>query len=40
MNIIFIEQLCIITTIEVYPWKILQNLILDIEMGCDNNKAG
>ncbi|WWP01676.1 MAG: bifunctional dihydroneopterin aldolase/7,8-dihydroneopterin epimerase [Candidatus Dasytiphilus stammeri] len=42
MDIIFIEQLCIITTIGVYQWeqKVPQKLILDIEMGWNHNKPG
>ncbi|WWO97888.1 MAG: bifunctional dihydroneopterin aldolase/7,8-dihydroneopterin epimerase [Candidatus Dasytiphilus stammeri] len=42
MDIIFIEQLCILTTIGVYKWeqKFPQKLILDIEMAWDHHKAG
>ncbi|WWP00895.1 MAG: bifunctional dihydroneopterin aldolase/7,8-dihydroneopterin epimerase [Candidatus Dasytiphilus stammeri] len=42
MDIIFIEQLCIITTIGVYKWEqnFPQKLIFDIEMGWDHHKAG
>ncbi|WWO99201.1 MAG: bifunctional dihydroneopterin aldolase/7,8-dihydroneopterin epimerase [Candidatus Dasytiphilus stammeri] len=42
MDIIFIEQLCIITTIGIYKWeqKIKQKLILDIEMEWNHHKPG
>ncbi len=41
MDIVFIEQLSVITTIGVYDWEqtIEQKLIFDIEMGWDNRKA-
>ncbi|HBO23200.1 MULTISPECIES: bifunctional dihydroneopterin aldolase/7,8-dihydroneopterin epimerase [unclassified Providencia] len=41
MDIVFIEQLSIITTIGVYDWEqdIEQKLVLDIEMGWDNKRA-
>ncbi|AWH88311.1 bifunctional dihydroneopterin aldolase/7,8-dihydroneopterin epimerase [Limnobaculum parvum] len=41
MDIVFIEQLSVITTIGVYDWEqtIRQKLIFDIEMGWDNRKA-
>lgn len=41
MDIIFIEQLTVITTIGVYDWEqtIDQKLIFDIEMAWDNQKA-
>lgn len=41
MDIIFIEQLCVMTTIGVYDWeqRIRQKLIFDIEMEWDNRKA-
>lgn len=41
MDIVFIEQLAVITTIGVYDWEqtIRQRLVLDIEMGWDNRKA-
>ncbi|MBK5071649.1 bifunctional dihydroneopterin aldolase/7,8-dihydroneopterin epimerase [Budviciaceae bacterium CWB-B4] len=41
MDIVFIEQLSVITTIGVYDWEqtIKQKLIFDIEMGWDNRKA-
>ncbi|AKJ43173.1 bifunctional dihydroneopterin aldolase/7,8-dihydroneopterin epimerase [Pragia fontium] len=41
MDIVFIEQLNVITTIGVYDWEqtIRQRLIFDIEMGWDNRKA-
>lgn len=41
MDIIFIEQLSIITTIGVYAWeqKIQQKLVLDIEIGFKKCKA-
>ncbi len=40
MDIIFIEELTVITTIGVYDWEknIHQKLIFDIEMGFDNRK--
>lgn len=42
MDIVFIEQLEVITTIGVYDWEqeIKQKLILDIEMAHDNRPAG
>ncbi|ENR5390738.1 TPA: bifunctional dihydroneopterin aldolase/7,8-dihydroneopterin epimerase [Providencia rettgeri] len=41
MDIVFIEQLSVITTIGVYDWEqgIEQKLVLDIEMGWDNKQA-
>ncbi|MGP1958568.1 MAG: bifunctional dihydroneopterin aldolase/7,8-dihydroneopterin epimerase [Arsenophonus sp. NC-CH8-MAG3] len=41
MDIIFIEQLSVLTTIGVYDWEqtIQQKLLLDIEMGWDNQRA-
>ncbi|BBG59948.1 Dihydroneopterin aldolase [Providencia rustigianii] len=41
MDIVFIEQLSVITTIGVYDWeqKIEQKLVLDIEMGWNNKPA-
>ena len=41
MDIVFIEQLSVITTIGVYDWEqtIEQNLVFDIEMGWDNRKS-
>lgn len=41
MDIVFIEQLSVITTIGVYDWEqdIEQKLLLDIEMGWDNKQA-
>ncbi|KPD04431.1 bifunctional dihydroneopterin aldolase/7,8-dihydroneopterin epimerase [Moellerella wisconsensis] len=41
MDIVFIEQLSIITTIGVYDWEqtIEQKLVFDIEMGWDNKRA-
>lgn len=41
MDIVFIEQLSVITTIGVYDWEqtIKQKLVFDIEMGWDNQKA-
>lgn len=41
MDIVFIEQLTVITTIGVYDWeqKIQQKLIFDIEMAWDNQPA-
>lgn len=41
MDIIFIEELTIITTIGVYDWEqnIRQKLVFDIEMAWDNKKA-
>lgn len=41
MDIVFIEQLSVITTIGVYDWEqdIEQKLVLDIEMGWDNKRA-
>lgn len=42
MDIVFIEQLTVITTIGVYDWEqtIDQKLIFDIEMAWDNRPAG
>ena len=42
MDIVFIEQLEIVTTIGVYDWEqqIKQKLILDIEIAHDNQGAG
>ncbi|RLM24227.1 dihydroneopterin aldolase [Brenneria alni] len=41
MDIVFIEELTVITTIGVYDWEqtIGQKLVLDIEMGWDNRQA-
>ena len=41
MDIVFIEQLSVITTIGVYDWEqtIAQKLVFDIEMGWDNRKS-
>ncbi|MCU6385026.1 bifunctional dihydroneopterin aldolase/7,8-dihydroneopterin epimerase [Enterobacter quasiroggenkampii] len=41
MDIVFIEQLSVITTIGVYDWEqtIKQKLVFDIEMGWDNRKS-
>ncbi|WP_218727541.1 bifunctional dihydroneopterin aldolase/7,8-dihydroneopterin epimerase [Enterobacter chuandaensis] len=41
MDIVFIEQLSVITTIGVYDWEqtIEQKLVFDIEMGWDNLKS-
>ena len=41
MDIVFIEQLSVITTIGVYDWEqtIEQKLGFDIEMGWDNRKS-
>lgn len=41
MDIIFIEELTIITTIGVYDWEqnIRQKLVFDVEMAWDNKKA-
>ncbi|NIL27656.1 bifunctional dihydroneopterin aldolase/7,8-dihydroneopterin epimerase [Yersinia massiliensis] len=41
MDIVFIEELSVITTIGVYDWEqtIEQKLVFDIEMGWDNRKA-
>ncbi|EMN4128995.1 MULTISPECIES: bifunctional dihydroneopterin aldolase/7,8-dihydroneopterin epimerase [Providencia] len=41
MDIVFIEQLSVITTIGIYDWEqeIEQKLVLDIEMGWDNKRA-
>ncbi|EHM49207.1 bifunctional dihydroneopterin aldolase/7,8-dihydroneopterin epimerase [Yokenella regensburgei] len=41
MDIVFIEQLSVITTIGVYDWEqtIEQKLVFDIEMAWDNQKA-
>ncbi|WCE29316.1 dihydroneopterin aldolase [Vibrio sp. SCSIO 43137] len=42
LDIVFIEQLEVITTIGVYDWEqeIKQKLVLDIEMAHDNAPAG
>ncbi|VAY02197.1 Dihydroneopterin aldolase [Arsenophonus endosymbiont of Aleurodicus dispersus] len=41
MDIVFIERLLVFTTIGVYDWEqtIQQKLLLDIEIGCDNQRA-
>lgn len=41
MDIVFIEQLSVITTIGVYDWEqtIEQKLVFDIEMAWDNRRA-
>ena len=41
MDIVFIEELTVITTIGVYDWEqtIQQKLVFDIEMGWDNRKS-
>ncbi len=41
MDIVFIEQLSVITTIGVYDWEqtIEQKLVFDIEIAWDNRKA-
>lgn len=41
MDIVFIEELTVITTIGVYDWEqtIAQKLVFDIEMGWDNRRA-
>jgi len=41
MDIVFIEQLTVITTIGVYDWEqtISQKLVFDIEMAWDNRAA-
>ncbi|QKJ88725.1 bifunctional dihydroneopterin aldolase/7,8-dihydroneopterin epimerase [Paramixta manurensis] len=41
MDIVFIEQLTVITTIGVYDWEqtIQQKLVFDVEMAWDNQKA-
>ncbi|WP_350305426.1 bifunctional dihydroneopterin aldolase/7,8-dihydroneopterin epimerase [Photorhabdus viridis] len=41
MDIVFIEELAVITTIGVYGWEqtIKQKLVFDIEMGWDNKRA-
>ncbi|MGB7803349.1 bifunctional dihydroneopterin aldolase/7,8-dihydroneopterin epimerase [Buttiauxella sp.] len=41
MDIVFIEQLTVITTIGVYDWEqtISQKLVFDIEMAWDNRQA-
>ncbi|AOM42257.1 bifunctional dihydroneopterin aldolase/7,8-dihydroneopterin epimerase [Xenorhabdus hominickii] len=41
MDIVFIEELTVITTIGVYDWEqaIKQKLVFDIEMGWDNQRA-
>lgn len=41
MDIVFIEQLSVITTIGVYDWEqtIQQKLIFDVELAWDNRKA-
>ncbi|NRN28008.1 bifunctional dihydroneopterin aldolase/7,8-dihydroneopterin epimerase [Photorhabdus heterorhabditis subsp. aluminescens] len=41
MDIVFIEELVVITTIGVYDWEqtVEQKLVFDIEMGWDNKRA-
>ncbi|MEC5344463.1 bifunctional dihydroneopterin aldolase/7,8-dihydroneopterin epimerase [Brenneria populi] len=41
MDIVFIEELTVVTTIGVYDWEqtIRQKLVFDIEMGWDNRRA-
>ncbi|WP_147199893.1 bifunctional dihydroneopterin aldolase/7,8-dihydroneopterin epimerase [Pantoea sp. MBD-2R] len=41
MDIVFIEQLSVITTIGVYDWEqtISQKLVFDVEMAWDNRRA-
>lgn len=41
MDVVFIEELTVITTIGVFDWEqtIAQKLVLDIEMGWDNRRA-
>ncbi|WP_264272477.1 bifunctional dihydroneopterin aldolase/7,8-dihydroneopterin epimerase [Duffyella gerundensis] len=41
MDIVFIEQLTVYTTIGVYEWEqnIQQKLVFDVEMAWDNSKA-
>lgn len=41
MDIVFIEELAVTTTIGVYDWEqtIKQKLVFDIEMGWDNKRA-
>ncbi|WLS79539.1 bifunctional dihydroneopterin aldolase/7,8-dihydroneopterin epimerase [Erwinia pyri] len=41
MDIVFIEQLSVITTIGVYEWEqtIQQKLVFDVEMAWDNRQA-
>nr|WP_154324498.1 bifunctional dihydroneopterin aldolase/7,8-dihydroneopterin epimerase [Pantoea sp. 201603H] len=41
MDIVFIEQLAVVTTIGVYDWEqtIQQKLVFDVEMAWDNRKA-
>lgn len=41
MDIVFIEELNVITTIGIYDWEqtIQQKLVFDIEMGWDNRRA-
>lgn len=41
MDIVFIEQLSVITTIGVYDWEqtIQQKLVFDVEMAWDNRQA-
>ena len=41
MDIVFIEQLSVITTIGVYDWEqtIQQKLVFDVEMARDNRRA-
>ncbi|WP_130831853.1 bifunctional dihydroneopterin aldolase/7,8-dihydroneopterin epimerase [[Erwinia] mediterraneensis] len=41
MDIVFIEQLTVFTTIGVYDWEqgIQQKLVLDVEMAWDNRQA-
>ncbi|KAA8997713.1 bifunctional dihydroneopterin aldolase/7,8-dihydroneopterin epimerase [Affinibrenneria salicis] len=41
MDIVFIEELAVITTIGVYDWEqtIEQKLVFDLELGWDNRRA-
>ncbi len=41
IDIVFIEELVVVTTIGVYDWEqtIKQKLVFDIEMGWDNKRA-
>ncbi|MDI6935906.1 dihydroneopterin aldolase, partial [Serratia sp. Se-PFBMAAmG] len=41
MDIVFIEQLTVFTTIGVYDWEqgMQQKLVLDVEMAWDNRRA-
>ena len=41
MDIVFIDQLTVVTTIGVYDWEqgIQQKLVLDVEMAWDNRQA-